>query len=100
MIVDAIPARSPNTDNRGRPGGYGTQPPLQRFLAQCHEEFSTDNSGALADYIPELTRANPSHFGISVATTDGHVYEIGDSGVQEDEKGAEAKWWRRRQPLV
>lgn len=81
MIVDAIPARSPNTDNRGRPGGYGTQPPLQRFLAQCHEEFSTDNSGALADYIPELTRANPSHFGISVATTDGHVYEIGDSGV-------------------
>jgi len=79
--VDAIPARSPIIDSRARQRGYGTQPPLQRFLQSCHDEFSADNSGALADYIPELTRANPSHFGISVATIDGHVYEIGDSNV-------------------
>lgn len=79
--MDAIPTRSPNADNRARQRGYGTQPPLQRFLAHCHEEFSPDMSGALADYIPELTRANPAHFGISVATIDGYVYEIGDSDV-------------------
>ena len=33
----------------------------------------------MADYIPELQRANPSHFGVALATIDGHVYEIGDS---------------------
>lgn len=40
-----------------------------------------DDSGALADYIPELQRANPAHFGISLVTIDGHVYEVGDSAV-------------------
>lgn len=79
--MDAISARSTIIDSRARQRGYGTQPPLQRFLQSCHDEFNADNSGALADYIPELTRANPSHFGISVATIDGHVYEIGDSNV-------------------
>ncbi|WP_461357362.1 glutaminase A [Bradyrhizobium sp. USDA 4454] len=64
-----------------RTTGYGTEPPLQRFLASCHEEFRSDNSGVLADYIPELKRANPAHFGISLVTIDGHVYEVGDSGV-------------------
>ena len=40
-----------------------------------------DNSGAVANYIPELAKADPDHFGISVATTDGYVYEVGDSAV-------------------
>jgi glutaminase len=35
----------------------------------------------VADYIPELTNADPAHFGISLATIDGYVYEIGDSAV-------------------
>ncbi len=64
-----------------QPTGYATQPPLQRFLHQCHREFVTDGSGAVADYIPELKRANPAHFGISLATIDGYVYDIGDSAV-------------------
>lgn len=55
--------------------------PLQLFLDTCHKSFSEDNSGALADYIPELSNANPSHFGISLATIDGHVYDIGDSSA-------------------
>jgi glutaminase len=37
--------------------------------------------GAVADYIPELAKADPDHFGISVATTDGYIYDIGDSAV-------------------
>jgi glutaminase len=61
--------------------GYATQPPLQRFLTGCYEEFKGDASGAVADYIPELKRANPAHFGIALVTIDGHVYEIGDSAV-------------------
>ncbi len=55
--------------------------PLHRFLIQCHAEFCRDRSGAVADYIPELKKANPAHFGVSLATIDGHVYEVGDSAV-------------------
>jgi glutaminase len=55
--------------------------PLRRFLVRCHAEIQNDNSGAVADYIPELKKANPAHFGVSLATIDGHVYEVGDSGV-------------------
>jgi glutaminase len=65
-------------------GGVALPPPaspLHRFLAACHEQFRDDNSGAVADYIPELKKANPAHFGIALATTDGHVYEVGQSAV-------------------
>jgi glutaminase len=55
--------------------------PLHRFLVQCHAELQKDHSGTVADYIPELKKANPAHFGVSLATIDGHVYEIGDSAV-------------------
>ena len=55
--------------------------PLHRFLTRCHAEFVDENSGAVADYIPELKKANPNHFGVCLATIDGHVYEVGDSGV-------------------
>ena len=37
--------------------------------------------GAVADYIPELGKADPDHFGIGLATIDGHVYEVGDSRI-------------------
>jgi len=54
---------------------------LSRFLAQTHAALLRDQSGAVADYIPELLKADPDHFGIALATTDGHVYETGDAGV-------------------
>ncbi|CCE06651.1 putative glutaminase [Bradyrhizobium sp. STM 3843] len=56
-------------------------PPLQRFLSACHADFWPDHDGAVADYIPELSKADPSHFGIGLATLDGHVYEVGDSRI-------------------
>jgi glutaminase len=59
----------------------GVRPPLSRFLEHCHAEIGADSSGAVASYIPELAKADPDHFGISVATIDGYVYEFGDSAV-------------------
>jgi glutaminase len=59
----------------------GARTPLLRFLDHCHAEFAAENAGAVADYIPELGKANPDHLGISVATIDGHVYEVGDSRI-------------------
>jgi glutaminase len=56
-----------------------SKPPLLRFLDNCLNEFSAETSGAVADYIPELGKADPACFGISLATLDGHVYEVGDS---------------------
>ena len=55
--------------------------PLSRFLDQCLAAFKDDHSGAVANYIPELSRADPKNFGIALATTDGHVYDVGDSTV-------------------
>ena len=55
------------------------KPPLLRFLTACHSDFAAETGGSVADYIPELGKADPDHFGISLATLDGHVYEVGDS---------------------
>jgi glutaminase len=58
-----------------------SKPPLLRFLDECHAKFAADEAGSVADYIPELSKADPAHFGISLATLDGHVYEVGDSKI-------------------
>src|ERR1700710_867445 len=66
----------------GAPAPWATsKPPLLRFLDRCHEDFSAESGGAVADYIPELGKADPAQFGISLATLDGPVYEVGDSRV-------------------
>ncbi len=65
----------------GRVSREAAVSPLHRFLIRCHAELQKDNGGALADYIPELKKADPNHFGVSLATIDGHVYEVGDSDV-------------------
>jgi len=57
-------------------------PALSHFLKHCLDAYGGDNQGAVADYIPELSKANPAHFGISLATIDGHVYEAGDTTVE------------------
>lgn len=79
--MDAQVIRPASANPLARNSGYATQPPLQRFLASCYEEFRTDDSGVVADYIPELQHANPAHFGIALVTIDGHIYEVGDSAV-------------------
>lgn len=52
---------------------------ISRLLQELHDRFKTESSGALANYIPELARADPNAFGISLVTVDGHRYSVGDS---------------------
>jgi len=55
--------------------------PFSDFLAKTHAALMGEDRGSVADYIPELKKADPGHFGIAVASVDGHVYEIGDTAV-------------------
>jgi len=51
---------------------------LQHFLEDLYDRYRKVDSGHLASYIPELTKANEDWFGISVVTTDGRIFEVGD----------------------
>jgi len=52
--------------------------PIQTYLEDLHQRIGGLNSGELASYIPELTKANPDWFGISLVTLDGVAYSVGD----------------------
>lgn len=53
-------------------------PDLPEFIQHLYEEYRSLNSGSLASYIPELTKANPNWFAISIVTKEGEVFEVGD----------------------
>ena len=53
--------------------------PIRDQLAALHREFAQIHDGEVATYIPELGKADPDWFGICVVTTNGGVYEVGDS---------------------
>jgi len=53
--------------------------PLRQQLDELHGELARLTGGAVADYIPELARARPEWFGLSVVTLDGQVCEVGDT---------------------
>lgn len=52
--------------------------PFRNYLTELYSKYQSLNEGAIADYIPELTTADPAWFGICVVTTDGQVFEVGD----------------------
>jgi glutaminase len=54
-------------------------PPVQRFLEELLGKYAPLTDGEVATYIPELSKANPEWFGISVVTLDGHEYGCGDA---------------------
>jgi glutaminase len=53
--------------------------PIMDYLNHLREQFADIDAGEVADYIPELATANGDWFGICVATTEGNVYEVGES---------------------
>jgi len=63
----------------GNAKGDGLVSPIQDYLENLHSKYAQLQAGDVASYIPELATANPDWFGICVATTDGQVYEVGDT---------------------
>jgi glutaminase len=53
--------------------------PIQEYLSRLHAKYADLHEGQVATYIPELAKADPSWFGICIATTDGQVYDVGDT---------------------
>jgi glutaminase len=52
--------------------------PVDGLLREVWQSVRTIDSGQVADYIPELAKADPSTCGLSLATLDGAVYTAGD----------------------
>jgi glutaminase len=59
--------------------GRLVQSPIQTYLEGLHSRLTKIQGGALASYIPELTKANPDWLGICLVTMDGVAYSVGDS---------------------
>ncbi len=55
--------------------------PIMLYLQRLLSDLRNETSGAVADYIPELSRADPGSFGIALCTIDGKIYKIGDCEV-------------------
>jgi glutaminase len=73
----------PGGEDRTRAAVGGDAPtiacPIRTYLERLHARHAPLTAGAVATYIPELAKADPDWFGICVATTDGTVYEVGDT---------------------
>jgi glutaminase len=55
------------------------KPWLQELIEELHSKYAPRDDGEVATYIPELGKADPGDFGICVTTSDGQVFETGDS---------------------
>jgi len=60
----------------------GTLPRIEQvraLIAEAYQRFREDSEGRIADYIPALAEADPSLFGICVASTRGDFVAVGDA---------------------
>jgi glutaminase len=61
------------------PASSQTLNEIREVLAWQHGEHLDNHEGAVADYIPELSKVEPDQFGIAVATHTGELITVGDS---------------------
>jgi glutaminase len=69
----------PETSADSASGDAGTPSAVVEYLQRLHARHEAVVDGEVATYIPELSRVDPSLFGICLATVDGAVYEAGDT---------------------
>jgi glutaminase len=66
---------------RGMVSALRLTSPLQQAIDELFERFRALDAGRVAGYIPELLRADPTHFGICLMTANGDTYCAGDVDV-------------------
>lgn len=52
--------------------------PLREILNGLHTKYAAVKEGSVATYIPELAKADPNWFAISIVSVDGQVVEVGN----------------------
>jgi glutaminase len=57
----------------------GNQADLEDVLKEIHAKYAAVRTGRVAEYIPELGKADPEWFGICVVTADGQTYSVGET---------------------
>jgi glutaminase len=62
-------------------GAAGAGGLIADVLGRLHAEILPVAEGRVADYIPELGKADPTWFGFAMATTEGQVYGVGDADL-------------------
>jgi glutaminase len=53
--------------------------PFRSYLSDLHEELKEIQDGKVTNYTPELIPIEPDCFGISIITTEGEEFEVGDT---------------------
>lgn len=66
---------------RSSTGSLPEKAAVTELLTTAHQRYAEADDGAVADYIPILAEANPASFGLTLATVDGEVHEVGDVGL-------------------
>ncbi len=56
--------------------------PFRAYLTDLHSQLLPVRDGRVADYIPELAKADPDCFAISVVTVGGAQINVGDSAAR------------------
>jgi glutaminase len=57
----------------------GPAAPVTNYLERVRSRHASIVEGAVATYIPELAKADPTWFGIALTTVDGASYEVGEA---------------------
>jgi len=55
---------------------------VQSLIDDLHVTYASLDEGEVATYIPELAKANPDTFGVSLVTAEGRIFEAGDCDHQ------------------
>ena len=51
-------------------------------ITDIFEKCKRNNSGKVADYIPQLAKYSPDNWACSICTVDGQKFSLGDTGVE------------------
>lgn len=73
MSADTFTAQDCSVRDRFGPS------PLESVLKRIHDDLKDECSGEPSQSIKALATAKPDHFGMVIATADGHVYGAGDT---------------------
>ena len=73
-----LPFDEATTPARVSTGDLPMHAEIRQLVTEAYERYRDDDSGTVADYIPELAKASPALFGIAVVGPWGRSFEIGD----------------------